>query len=245
MFDWIKISDDPNNEDVLKKWLDHYNQNIVKFDIFSTIHRDEFIMDLCGIKKPSIKLLDIGFAEHSIEYAKSSDWFHGKLRKYKHHHIFGLDINQTAVEAIRQFTNFDNLIVGDATSEFALVDGGNFDAIHAGDVIEHLDNVGGFLRFCRANLSNNGKLIITTPNPCSSIAIATFKKHGLTANMEHTNWVTPTNMNELCRRNGLTFLESHYHLNKKPTLKNRLRKSSIFKKKDVYIGEFIYVLSKS
>lgn len=52
------------------------------------------IMDLCFQNLASAKLLDVGFAEHNIEYAKSENWFHGMLRKYKKYSIYGLDINK-------------------------------------------------------------------------------------------------------------------------------------------------------
>jgi hypothetical protein len=73
----------------------------------------------------------------------------------------------------------------------------------------------------------------------------TFRRIGLQANMEHTCWVTPSNMNELCRRNGFNFEESHYIMHKKRSIKNRLRERIIFRKKDLYFGEFIYVITKN
>ena len=40
-----------------------------------------------------------------------------------------------------------------------------FDSITAGELIEHIDNVGNFLGECKRVLKSKGKLIISTPNP--------------------------------------------------------------------------------
>ena len=245
MFDWTKISSDPCNFEVSKQWQDYYNNKIVRFNLFSELSRDEHLMQLCGMNGSKIKLLDVGFAEHNLEYAKSAEWFHGKLRATKKHEIFGLDNNESAVREIQKHMGFSNCVIGDATDQELLVEGGLFDAIHAGDIIEHLDNVGGFLGFCKKNLKEDGVIVITTPNPCTREIIKRAKTFGLLANLEHTSWVTPSNMNELCRRFGFIFAESHYIMSKKPTLKNRLREPLIRKMKDVYFNEFIYVIKKS
>ena len=244
MFNWKDVCDDPNNPHLLHEWIKFYNSRIVKFDIFSNIDRDERILQLCNINsKQSLKILDVGFAEHGIEYVMKPDWFHAKLRRNPIHRVFGLDINLELIEKIRKITSLDDLLHGDATDTQVRIDGGNFDVIHAGDLIEHLSNPGDFLLFCKNNLKSSGRIIITTPNPICRYSMPTYKRQGFLANMEHTCWISPTNMNEFCRRYGLLFLESHYKMNKKPTIKNKLRKHFIKKWKDLYFSEFQYVLT--
>lgn len=243
MFDWTKISSNPIDPAVFDAWKKFYDQEVVRFNIFHEKHRDERILDICQVtNNGNIKLLDIGFAEHGVEFAKKPDWFHRKLRSFNNK-IFGLDINEKAVREISALTKYDNLIVGDATNPSLLVEGGEFNVIHAGDVVEHLSNIGGFLEFCKNNLTKGGRVIITTPNPCAPDAYKTWRKEGIIANMEHTCWITPTNMNELCRRTNLKFSESHYSMNKRKTLIRRIKQNFIFKHKDTLFGEFIYVLT--
>lgn len=245
MFDWTTISSNPIDAAVVEAWKEFYEHNIVRFNIFHEKHRDERILDLCRVAESSpIKLLDIGFAEHGVEFSKHADWFHRKLRSFGANEIYGLDLNKKAVDDISSLTKYDNLIIGDATNSSLIVSEGGFDVIHAGDVIEHVSNLGGFMEFCRNNLKPGGRVVITTPNPCTSAAFKTWRVHGIIANMEHTCWITPTNMNELCRRANLTFSESHYAMNKKKTLKNRIKQGYIFKRKDTLFSEFVYVLTK-
>jgi 2-polyprenyl-3-methyl-5-hydroxy-6-metoxy-1,4-benzoquinol methylase len=245
LFDWTKVSNNPIDPAMLDAWQAFYDQKIVRFNIFHEKHRDERILELCRFTtNGNIKLLDIGFAEHGVEFAKQPDWFHRKLRLFGGNTIYGLDINAKVVQEISTLTKYENLITGDATNPAFIVAGGGFDVIHAGDVIEHLSNLGGFLEFCKNNLMHGGRIVITTPNPCGPDAYKTWKDCGIIANMEHTCWITPTNMNELCRRAGLTFSESHYAMNKRKTLKNRIKQDFMFKRKDVLFGEFVYVLTK-
>lgn len=244
MFDWTKFSEDPNNEQMLRQWVRHYEENIVRFDLFSSVVRDDRVLDLCGLLNTdsSKKLLDVGFAEHGLQYAKENNWFHRKLRLDSRHIVYGLDVNKRAVDDIQGLTGYSNLIVGDATDKSALVGGGGFDVIHAGDIIEHLCDIGGFLQFCKNNLKRGGRIVITTPNVLCRSSFTTYKQMGVIANMEHTCWITPTNMNELCRRADLIFAESHYVMNKKRSLKNLLRQRHLRKIKDFYFTEFMYVL---
>lgn len=245
MFDWTKINSNPIDPVVIDAWKKYYEDHIVRFNIFHEKHRDERILDLCRVTEgANIKLLDIGFAEHGVEFSTHPDWFHRKLRTSGPNQIFGLDLNQKAVDDISSATKYDNLMVGDATDSSRLVSDGGFDVIHAGDVIEHVSNLGGFLGFCKNNLRPGGRIVITTPNPCTTAAYKTWQKHGIIANMEHTCWITPTNMNELCRRANLTFSESHYAMNKKKTLKNRIKERYIYNRRDTLFSEFVYVLTK-
>ena len=245
MFDWTKINNNPNDLSMRKLWQDFYDNKIVRYELFGVKPRDIMISDLLCQNQQSAKILDIGFAEHSIEYVQSDQWFHGLLRANQNNVVYGLDINKKLVEEIIKIKNYNNLIVGDATDPRLIINNGNFDAIHAGDLIEHINNFTGFFKFCSNNLKQDGKIIITTPNPFSAAASSSRLSHGTVhTNMEHTCWVTPTNMNELCRRHGYNFDESHYYMNKKKSLKNIFRKKAIFDKKDFYFGEYIYVISK-
>lgn len=46
-----------------------------------------------------------------------------------------------------------------------------FDVCVAGEVIEHLGNISGFLKCCAKSVGINGRLIITTPNAYSLVAL--------------------------------------------------------------------------
>jgi 2-polyprenyl-3-methyl-5-hydroxy-6-metoxy-1,4-benzoquinol methylase len=64
----------------------------------------------------------------------------------------------------------EGVVAGDA-QRFSL--GRVFDVIIAGEVIEHLADVRGFIESAASNLASGGRLIVTTPNAYSAIMLRT------------------------------------------------------------------------
>ena len=71
----------------------------------------------------------------------------------------GLDLEEVEVKMLRD--KGYNVIHGDATSTDI---GRQFNAIVAGEIIEHIDNLGLFLKNMRKHLTSDGFLVISTPN---------------------------------------------------------------------------------
>lgn len=65
--------------------------------------------------------------------------------------------------------NYSRLLVGSAEDLNNLIEEGEFDAIIAGELLEHLERPIDFLRACRQALSTSGRLILSTPNPNSPV----------------------------------------------------------------------------
>jgi len=82
--------------------------------------------------------------------------------------------------------------------------GEQFDAIVAGEIIEHLDNPGQFLQNMRKHLRKSGTLVISTPNP---FYIKQFWKiwryNRPQVHEEHTCWFDPITLAHLCCVSGL------------------------------------------
>lgn len=191
MFDWTKNSTDPNYGPNFEKW-DKFYSSISKLVFLPEIHprktHHEFIIDLLDVGG---KILDIGIAEHTLDYVTKESWFHRKLRELEpKNEVWGLDINEELIKHVQSVSGWERLLVYDATKPSFKND--YFDAIHAGDVIEHVSDLGGFLSFCRDSLKPGGILVVTTPNPHSYEFIKRIFSHGtVPANMEHTCWITP------------------------------------------------------
>lgn len=65
--------------------------------------------------------------------------------------------------------NYTELVVGDAMALPTPFPHSSFDAITAGEILEHLDDPMGFLRGCHNTLVPQGILVLSTPNPNSPI----------------------------------------------------------------------------
>jgi 2-polyprenyl-3-methyl-5-hydroxy-6-metoxy-1,4-benzoquinol methylase len=100
-------------------------------------------------------LLDVGCASR---YGHP-DWLHGLIAKDTSD-LVGIDINKAAVKKM----NADGYDVRLADArDFDL--GRKFDTVFAGEIIEHLDDIRGFLTSVKRHLNPGGRLVLTTPNP--------------------------------------------------------------------------------
>jgi SAM-dependent methyltransferase len=243
MFDWKSASDDPNNARALTSWTAFYDGISELVDLAEIgKSRDEFVLSLLDRRG---RVLDIGFAEHTAGYVGREAWFHKQIRDLgATGEVWGMDINEALVEQIRARFGWDHLVAWDATT--TPVREGYFDTIHAGDVIEHVSDVGGFLAFCHGSLKAGGRLVISTPNPHSWRFVKWALRTGTSpTNCEHTCWITPPNLNELCRRSGLEFLRSFYLINRpKRRLARLVGTRRLRGMRDFVFAEYLFLVGK-
>lgn len=203
MYDWRRRmhSNDPNDQRIREK-LNDYLMKRTKI-----VHEwDSVILNKCNGKK----VLDIGGIAHNKKQILSKEWKHRKLKKVASY-IVGVDIAKTMIEWINEEGyNFKYM---DATSDEYL--GEKFDVIFMGDIIEHVENIAGLLRFAKRHLDDKGVMLITTANPHYYQWVLQYFPpqwggYGRAIdNMEHTCWISPNHMNELCYRAGL-YLKKQY-----------------------------------
>lgn len=198
-FDWTHISDDPN---------DHRARSQMR-SLLPTLRHVHTDIDLLGFVLAAVRgkhALDIGVVEHSARYIDREGWRHGQIAAAAAHCI-GIDIIEPLVAELNA-RGFDVRCV-DATSDVDL--GERFDVVFIGDVIEHVENPAGLLRFAAHHLAPGGRLLVTTPNPFNRKFVRQFLREGaMVVNLDHLAWFSPTMAMELARRTGLDF--AAYHL---------------------------------
>lgn len=150
-------------------------------------------------------VLDLGCVQHNPENYRSRFWLH-KALVYVANSVTGVDLYAPGVEYLRG-KGF-NVQVGDVQD---LQLERSFDVIVAGDLIEHLDNFGGFLKGCRRHLSEEGKLLISTPNPWywKNLVKAAIHRE-VNNNPEHTCWLCPRTLRQLVARYGFDIVEVQF-----------------------------------
>jgi 2-polyprenyl-3-methyl-5-hydroxy-6-metoxy-1,4-benzoquinol methylase len=232
MFNWREYTEDPNNAQVAQKFRSH----LLSIREFKIIDSDDYLLDECKGKA----VLDIGPCEHTEDYINHKNWFFRKVTKVAER-VVGVDINQKLCKYAQEL-GFDMRHIDACSEEFL---GEKFNLILAGDVIEHVSNIGGLLRFIKRHLAIDGKVIITTPNPFSYRHFFNVLKKGTSApNLEHTCWITPTCMHELAMREGLNLKQITFPI--KPSSGRKLV-VNIFPKgrkfMEVLSGEYLFELT--
>jgi 2-polyprenyl-3-methyl-5-hydroxy-6-metoxy-1,4-benzoquinol methylase len=157
-------------------------------------HKIAYLTKYCRDKD----VLDIGCVEHDPQAYRSRYWVHkavGAVAKS----ILGVDLHEEGVKVLQ--ARGYNVIVADA-ERFDLRR--SFDVIVAGDIIEHLGNLNGFLQCCKRHLRPGGRLLISTPNPwywrnCVKAALHVEVNN----NPEHVIWICPRLLRQLAARHGM------------------------------------------
>lgn len=198
MLDWTDITNDPLS-DAVRRQFEAYVR-----EVSSVV--DQSLLAYFRDSAAGHDVLHIGCCEHDESYMARDGWKHRAMAEVTRS-ILGVDINERAVEAMRR-RGFE-VALADATSDIDL--GRRFDRVILGDVIEHVGDLQGLLRFADRHLSPGGRLIVSTPNPffVGNIRRAWFA-HPMIANFEHVCWVTESNMIELARRVGMQLCAIHY-----------------------------------
>jgi len=152
-------------------------------------------------------ILDIGSIGQTGEYLL---WELYKTVKIKS--LTGIDLPNAKETALNNFniTNKDlnndiRIVCGDMeTYEFNK----KFDVIIAGDVIEHVNNQGLFLKNIHNHLRDDGKLVITTPNAKWLTAI-------MPPNPTHVLWHDKYTLTRILKLNGFKIDSYRYYYGNK------------------------------
>lgn len=167
------------------------------------IDKDKLICSFCKSKE----VLDIGCIDHSYAIALKlgNSWLHKQIKKTAKS-VMGIDILKEDVKRLKN-KGF-NIIEADAEN-FDLKR--KFDVIVAGDIIEHLSNIGSFLKSIEKHMHQNSVCIITTPNPFNieQFMLAIFQ-NGIGVNDEHTVWLDPRVMYETISRTNLKITDFYW-----------------------------------
>jgi len=129
-------------------------------DDFDLVQRLDIIRGVCAGRR----VLHLGCTNYPFtEDAISNDMLlHSELEKVAGD-LWGLDSDQPSIDILTSHGS-EQVIFGDLEKLDEVELGGTFDVIVAGEIIEHLNNPGLFLRGVRRFMNLDSVLIITTVN---------------------------------------------------------------------------------
>lgn len=155
------------------------------------------ITAICNsIPETADRVLDLGCARHDADRRQRGD-LHAALTDHIDGEVIGIDTAPDAVTSMQD----DGYAVKHADAEdFQLP--GTFDAIVAGDLIEHLSRPGAMLECVKRHLRPGGCFVLSTPNAwCWFFLAQTFRGH-VHCNTEHACWYDKRTLEQLLDRHG-------------------------------------------
>ncbi len=148
------------------------------------------------------RVIDLGCVGHSAERVGTDGWLHARIAASAKQ-CLGVDIHAEGVAEMRR-QGFDARC-HDITSDPApLLTDGPFDVIIAGELIEHIDDLGTLIRFAQQVLEPGGTLALTTPNPYAPWRVRAGQLGLITDNTDHICLIHPSGIAELCDRAGVS-----------------------------------------
>jgi len=172
------------------------------------IKKQDFILEKCKGKK----ILDLGCIDHNLynEKIMINKWLHNRIKNVADS-IIGVDLLEEMIPKLNK--NGFNIVYGNVEELESISDIKNetYDLIIAGDLIEHLFNVGKFLSSVKSFFHAETELIITTPNCFSSSFVSPFYFRGYEKVREdHTCWYSEKTLIQLLKMNDFEIKEFNY-----------------------------------
>lgn len=171
------------------------DKSVLTANLNAPVSRLEMIRDYCRGKT----VLDVGCVQHNACNAVNSNWLHQAIVDVAGSAL-GVDYLEEDIKKLKE--RGYRMIAADVTRPLAL--DMRFDVIVVGNLIEHLSNFEGLMLNIQRLLKPDGYALISTANPFyrEQYFYSAFKSDIL-VNPEHTCWIDPVTMDQLCRRFGL------------------------------------------
>ena len=167
-------------------------------DIAFDDHKIAFVVKHCKGRD----VLDVGCIGSGRNPASSPYWVHKAIVAVARSTV-GLDNNAAAAGALQALGY--GIVVGDAES-FQL--GQTFDVIVAGDVLDLLQNLRGFIESCKRHLRPGGRLLVSGKNPWYwRNTLKAGLRREVKTDPRRVCWVCPRTLRQLLAPHGLQVSE--------------------------------------
>ena len=151
------------------------------------------------------RVLDLGVVQHQRDRFYRDTWLHHAIQS-ESAEVVGVDVDKEGVEYLTS-KGYD-VRLGDVQD---LNLNRKFDVVVAGDIIEHLTNLDGFLDSAKHHLEDTGVLALSTPNPFwwRTWVMVAIRGHAC-PHPEHTCWFCEKTLQQLLSRKGFEVVRVHY-----------------------------------
>jgi SAM-dependent methyltransferase len=163
------------------------------------VDRSETIIAACAGRS----VCHLGFVdEHQMDSKMNEGtWLHSRIAEVSGR-LVGLDLEPSGVALAKELGYEAYAADAQEAEQLAALGLEPFDVIVAGEIIEHLDAPGPFLRGLHVLASDTGKLILTTPSAYRLANFLTPLSGGELVHPDHTAWHSPSTLRTLLERSG-------------------------------------------
>ena len=130
------------------------------------VDRADFLISMATGKS----VVHVGFVDtgYEVEQRQAGTWLHERLAKVTKT-LVGVDVNSVGVEGAKAANYEAHCIdLSDPGADLSSLSG-HYDTIIAGEVIEHVENIGAFVRGIARIANNDTKIVFTTPNSSAMV----------------------------------------------------------------------------
>jgi 2-polyprenyl-3-methyl-5-hydroxy-6-metoxy-1,4-benzoquinol methylase len=157
------------------------------------------------------KILHLGCADMPYTTERGEHLLHIQLSKVTPpENLWGIDISEEGIEHVRKM-GFDNLILGNVEDMGQELRDMDFDIILAGEIIEHLDNPGLFLKSLKSIMTERTELMLTTYNANSFKGFLNAIMRREKVHPDHNYYFSNRTLKQLFQKFDLECTEVYYY----------------------------------
>jgi 2-polyprenyl-3-methyl-5-hydroxy-6-metoxy-1,4-benzoquinol methylase len=165
------------------------------------------LLRLCAGKK----VLHLGCSDMPYTMQRGDDLLHRKLAQVTASGmLWGVDVSEEGVCILRDM-GFENVIVGDCESLSAELFDEAFDVILAGELIEHLFNIGAFLESVRNVMRKHTQFVLTTCNAGSFKNFLHSMLREEKVHKDHNYYFSYQTVRQILSKSGFECEEVYYY----------------------------------
>lgn len=165
------------------------------------------------------RVVHVGFVDEKRMEAKleTGTWLHERLAKVASS-LVGLDVSDEGVSWAKEQGYEAHAVDAQSPKAVASLGLEPAEVVVAGEVIEHLDAPGPFLRAMRELVGDDGLLVVTTPNAYRLLNFLAPAAGVELIHPDHTAWHSPHTLRNLLERSGWRVEGFAYYQNPAPAL---------------------------
>jgi predicted TPR repeat methyltransferase len=171
------------------------------------VSRVDEILRLCRGKK----VLHLGCTDAPYTKERGERLLHTRMLEVTDASaLWGLDVSEDGCRMLQEM-GFDHVLHGNVEDMSASLLAENFDVVVAGEIIEHLANVGLFLDGVREIMSPTTELVVTTPNASSIKGFVHALLRREKVHPDHNYYFSHRTATQVLEKFGLTPREVYYY----------------------------------